>query len=258
MKREKKKNSIRRWISQIFTITSLAVFVYSIYSLIDIGLDYHNNRKLLAEVQQLYEQQEIEIPDDGRSDSIMRDQFHALHEINNDIVGWITIEDTIIDYPIVQTTDNEYYLNQNYREEKSRAGSIFMDYRNNLYTENENIILYGHRMKDETMFSQLTKYENKDFFDTHKYVYFDTLFGSYNAEVFAVYYTTTDFDYIQTEFNSKEEYKQLLDEIKVKSFFESDIEVNENEQIITLSTCDYTLDPDEGRFVVHAKVVNKP
>lgn len=253
MKKRKKANPIVRWLSRVFTFVCVVIFTYSIYSLVDIGLDYYYNRQLLAEVQELYQVMEVE--DDNETE--IRNQFHALHQINPDIVGWITVEDTIIDYPIVQTDNNEFYLNRNYKKEESRAGSIFMDYRNDLRSENENIILYGHRMKDETMFNQITKYEKKEFFDTHKKIYFDTLYGSYDAEVFAAYYTTTDFDYIQTEFDSKEEYKTLLNEMKEKSLFESEVEVNEEEQIITLSTCDYTLDPNKGRFVVHAKVVEK-
>lgn len=255
MSKVKRPNQIKKGISRMFTFVCLVIFIYSIYSLSDIGLDYYNNRQVLAEVQQIYQQMDKEESNVDKAE--IRKQFEELHQINQDIVGWIAIEDTKINYPIVQTNDNDYYLTRNYKQEQSRAGSIFMDYRNDLLTVNENIVLYGHRMKDETMFNQLTKYVDKDFFDTHSKVYFDTLYGSYDAEVFAVYYTTTDFDYIQTEFDSKEEYKLLLEEIKEKSIFESNVEVNEYEQIITLSTCDYTLDPDEGRLVVHAKVVEK-
>ncbi|MEI3613206.1 class B sortase [Pseudogracilibacillus sp. SO30301A] len=255
MSKTKGSNRIKKGISRLFTFVCLTVFIYSIYSLSDIGLDYYHNRQVLAEVQQIYQQVDKEETNGNKTE--VRKQFHELHEINPDIVGWITIDDTIINYPIVQTNDNEYYLTRNYKKEESRAGSIFMDYRNELLSDNQNIVLYGHRMKDETMFNQLTKYLDKDFFTNHSKVYFDTLYDGYDAEVFSVYYTTTDFDYIQTEFESKDEYKLLLEEIHEKSIYQTDVKVTENDQIITLSTCDYTIDPDEGRLVVHAKLVER-
>ena len=94
------------------------------------------------------------------------------------------------------------------------AGSIFMDYRIDIGSYNPNTILYGHRMKDGSMFDELNKFLDKDFFDNHKVVKFDTLYESYEAEIFAVYKTTTDFDYIQTDFTSDEDYGSLLHEIQ--------------------------------------------
>jgi len=132
-----------------------------------------------------------------------------------------------------------------------------MDYRNNVEEENRNTIVYGHRMKDDTMFNSLTNYLDEEFFKEHQTINYDTMYGSYDAEVFAAYYTTTDFDYIQTDFDSNEEYAGFLNEVEDKSEIQADFDVNADDQIVTLSTCDYTLDPDEGRLVVHAKIVNK-
>ena len=132
-----------------------------------------------------------------------------------------------------------------------------MDYRIDISAHNPNTILYGHRMKDGSMFEELNKFLDKDFFDNHKVVKFDTLYESYDAEIFAVYKTTTDFDYIQTNFTSDEDYGLLLEEIRENSLYQSDIQINEDDQILTLSTCDYELDPREGRLVVHAKLVKK-
>lgn len=107
------------------------------------------------------------------------------------------------------------------------------------------------------MFNSLKNFLDKDFFDSHKIVKFDTLYESYDAEVFAVYNTTTDFDYIQTDFSSEEAFESLLDEIQKKSKYHTDIDLTADDQIITLSTCDYLLDPNKGRLVVHAKLVKK-
>ena len=253
---DKKQQPSRRKkiISRIITIVSLSVFVYSVYALGSIFYDYYHNRQVLAEVQDIYET--IEVPENVTYGEF-RSQFYDLHEINEDIVGWITINDTKIDYPILQAEDNDYYLNRNYKREDTPAGSIFMDYRNNVAEENRNTIVYGHRMKDDTMFNSLTKYLDEDFLKDHQTVSYDTMYGSYDAEVFAAYYTTTEFDYIQTEFASDQEYGDFLQEVQDKSEIETDFDVGEEDEIVTLSTCDYTLDPDEGRLVVHAKVVNK-
>src|SRR5690625_4667255 len=255
MGKDKQPSRIKKTFSRMITIVCLTVFVYSIYTLGSIFYDYYHNRQVLAEVQDIYDS--LEIPEEEVSYGDFRSQFFDLHKINPDIVGWITVEGTIINYPILQTKDNDYYLNRNYKGEDSPAGSIFMDYRNDVEQDNRNTIVYGHRMKDDTMFNSLTNYLDEDFYEEHKTVYYDTTNGSYDAEVFAAYYTTTEFDYIQTEFESDEEYASFLDEVFEKSEIDTDINVTADDEIVTLSTCDYTLDPDEGRLVVHAKVVNK-
>lgn len=123
----------------------------------------------------------------------VRKQFKALQQINQEIVGWITMDDTQINYPIVQAKDNDYYLFRNYKGEDMRAGSIFMDYRNDVKSQNRNTILYGHRMKDGSMFGSLKKMLDEEFFMSHRKLYYDTLFEGYDLEVFSVYTTTTDF-----------------------------------------------------------------
>lgn len=246
----KRKSKFRRSLSSLLTIAFLAVFIYSAYELSMIAYDYYNNQKVLAEVQAIYDRETSS--QEGETEGV-RSQFNDLHEVNEDIVGWVEIDGTKINYPILQASNNDYYLTRNYKHENSRAGSIFMDYRNQL-KEEKNMILYGHRMKDESMFQQLTKYESEAFLKEHQEVLFDTLYESFDAEVFSVYYTTTDFDYIQTDFESLDEYQGLLDEIKAKSLHDTGIDVSQDDTILTLSTCDYSLDPDEGRFVVHAKV----
>src|SRR5699024_6233805 len=146
MKKEKQSSGAKKWISRVITIASLGVFVYSAYALGSIFYDYYHNRQVLAEVQDVYES--IEQPEEEVTHGEFRSQFNDLHEINEDIIGWITINDTKINYPILQAEDNDYYLDRNYKHEDSPAGSIFMDYRNDVEQDNRNTIVYGHRMKD--------------------------------------------------------------------------------------------------------------
>src|SRR5699024_4709303 len=123
-----------------------------------------SNRQVMEELQEMYYVDEVPSEREWNDqDPTVRTGFEGLLAQNEDVVGWITIDDTKIDYPIVQAGDNLTYLNRNFYGEETRAGSIFMDYRNNLAHDNKNIIVYGHRMRDGTMFQQLTKFLEADF-----------------------------------------------------------------------------------------------
>lgn len=232
--------------------------MYSLVSLGSIAYDYGMNRKVLADAKQLYYlEDERELQPLSSENGEMLSSFSDLLSINQDIVGWIKIDDTLIDYPVLQAEDNQFYLNRNYKKEETRAGSIFLDYRTDIMSQPKHTILYGHRMKDASMFSGLTKYMEHEFFDNPPDMYFDTLYEQYDIEIFSAYQTSTDFYYIETEFENDDTYGQFLNEIRSKSMFDSEVEVHADDQIITLSTCDYTLHPTEGRFVVHGKLVKR-
>lgn len=252
MAKQKKK---KRFLSYAITIVCLSVFLYAAYGLLSIVYDYYKNDQVLSNLQEIYYQnQEADDAVPLSSEKRIRSGFDTLKEMNDDVVGWITIDDTKIDYPIMQGDNNEAYLTRNYHGDKSIAGSIFMDYRNDITLNENNFILYGHRVKDGSMFQHLTKYLEEDFFDTHRTFTIDTLYDRYEAEIFAVYNTMIDFNYIQTDFSNQAEFEQLLAGMNERSIYETDIEVNSDDQILTLSTCEYTLDPDHSRLVVHAKL----
>src|SRR5690625_852382 len=186
-----KQNVLRKWVSRLITVASLSVFIYAAYNLGDIVIDYYKNRQLMNNMQELF----YEVDDEPVGDTI-RPGFLPLLEQNEDVVGWITIDGTQIDYPIVQGEDNFHYLTRNFYHEDSRAGSIYMDFRNDVHlTDEKNVILYGHRMRDGSMFENLTKYLDADFFNEYRMIEFDTLYDSYVGEVFAVYQTLTTFNY---------------------------------------------------------------
>jgi len=248
---------MKKLLSVMLTVACLGVFIYASKGLIAAGLDYYENRQVMGNIQETFYDVEINENESDDHSQTTRSGFDALLEENEDLVGWITMEGTQIDYPIVQAEDNVEYLTRNFYKDDNRAGSIFMDFRNDIESTGQNTILYGHRMKDGSMFEQLSKYQDEEFYENHQTFQFDTLYESYEAEIFAVYATTTDFNYIQTDFANEQEYEQLLANIEEESMYETDVEVNATDQIITLSTCDYELDEDKGRLVVHAKLVNK-
>lgn len=244
---------MKRLLQRMITTFFLTVLSYSLLNLGSISYDYLTNRMVLADVKEIYYQD----VDPDTINNTTETAFADLLAINEDIVGWINVEDTLIDYPVLQSEDNDYYLTRNYKEEETRAGSIFLDYRTDITSAPKHTILYGHRMKDASMFSGLTKFLEEDFFEDPPSMYFDTLHDQYDIEVFAAYQTHTDFYYIETEFKDDQDYGQFLTEIQAKSTFRSDVEVTAEDQIITLSTCDYSLDPTEGRLVVHGKLVKR-
>nr|WP_204466134.1 class B sortase [Shouchella xiaoxiensis] len=247
-----------RWVNKGITFLFAGLFIYATIHLLLIGYDYWNNRQVLQDAQELFDQRDRNAID-KQSVSIEGQQkaFAPLQDLNSDIVGWIEIEGTSIDYPVLQAQDNEYYLRRNYKEEKNRAGSIFMDYRVRDVAEDRHTILYGHEMRDGSMFSGLSAFTDQAFFDEQYAFLFDTPEKSYQVEVFSVYYTTTDFYYIETEFNDQAHYSSFIDDIQGRSMFESAVEVNENDQIMTLSTCDASQAGKNGRFVVHGKLVEQ-
>ncbi len=245
----------------------LAVFLYSAFLLVQYLYTYYEASKSLKETQTIYEaalentEEQEGTGDESKSDLLskytMRPQFKDLHAVNEDIVGWITVEGTKLNNPILQTDNNEFYLDRNFKAESSRAGSVFMDYRNDVTDMGRNTIMYGHAMKNDTMFGSLRKFAKQDYADEHSVIYVDTLYEGYDIEVFAAYETTTDFYYIETNFTSDDDFKHYIDEVESRSMIDMSTEVAPSDQIVTLSTCDNILDATEKRFVVQAKLVKR-
>lgn len=179
--------------------------------------------------------------------------FAALLEQNEDMVGWIRIEGTSIDYPVVQGEDNAFYLDHGFDGKRSRSGAIFMDYRNDPGTQagRRNIVLYGHHMKDGTMFKGLTHYLDRDFFELHRKFSFNLLNEEIEWEIFAVYTTDVAFNYIRTSFADDRDFAQFLQGMAGRSIYRTDILPGREDEILTLSTCDYA--SENGRLVVQAR-----
>ena len=189
--------------------------------------------------------------------------FNNLLSQNPDIKAWISISNTNIDNPVYQTTDNEFYLNHNMLKNKSRYGALFFDYRNDLRFGNQskNITIYGHNMKDRSMFANLLNYKNLNFFKENPVVELKTLYQKESYAIFAIMITAADskddngnlFEYYKSDFSSDEEFDTWLSEAKERSIINTNVSVDSSDNILTLSTCCY--DFDDARFVVMAKKV---
>lgn len=231
------------------------VFIYSAFELIQYAKTYADTEQELQQVQQFYEEtQDIK----EQQSQMIQPRFEKLQTINENIVGWITIPNSQLNNPVMYSGDNDYYLHHNYLDEESRAGSVFMDFRNDVEGLGRHTILYGHVMRNGSMFGELDKFAEQSYADEHSVMTFSTLYENYELQVFAAYETTTDFYYIETDFTDDAAFGQFLTEIQKRSVISMpvDVDVTATDQILTLSTCTTSL-ADNERFVVHAKLVKK-
>ena len=195
----------------------------------------------------------IEIPE-------ILDEYKVLYTKNKSLIGWVKIDDTKIDYPVMQTVNNEYYLKHNFEQEEDANGCIFLDYRNDVILGNDNLIIYGHHMKSGKMFGTLVKYANEDFYKEHKYIQFDTIYEKGTYEVMYVFRSrifSSDeitFKYYQfIDANSEAEFDSAMEEMAAMSIIDTGVTARYGDSLLTLSTCDYQ--ETNGRFAVVAKKI---
>lgn len=179
--------------------------------------------------------------------------FDELKDINSDIIGWIKVQGTVINYPIVQGENNTYYLKKTFEKQSNYSGAIFMDYLNAPDFSSDNTVLYGHNLKTGEMFGGLQKYEKKDYLKDHKYIWIITPEYNKKYEIFASYKTDERSEVYTLEFNSFADMDGYFRLAKESSFFSSDSILLQDDQILTLSTC--VTGDEEGRRVVQAKLI---
>lgn len=179
--------------------------------------------------------------------------FTDIKKKNNDVVGWIQVSGTNINYPFVQTTDNTYYLTKDINKNNNSAGWVFMDYRNNIKDFDKNTILYAHSRVNGTMFGSLKNIMNNDWYNNklNHVIKLSTEYENTLWQVFSVYITPAVNDYIQIEFNNSDTYLEFLNMIQKRSAYTFDVSLNNLDKILTLSTC-YN---DNERVVMHAKLI---
>lgn len=226
----------------------IAIIVYSVINIISWDKDNKVNRKVKKEI---IDDVQIEIKND-KDETYIETDLNKLKEINSDTVAWIYYPNTNINYPVVQTDNNDFYLNKNFYKNTNDAGWIFLDYRNILDGSNRNTILYGHNRLDGSMFGTLNKALNGDWLQSNKYLYFNTLDTFNTYIVFSAYSINAKDFKNNTSFSSIESYQNYINEIKSKSIVDLGIEVNSDDQILTLYTCALN---NVDRTIVHAKLI---
>ena len=188
-------------------------------------------------------------------------EYQALYEINRDMVGWIQIEDTAINYPVVQTPkEPNFYLRKNFYKEKATCGTIYVREACDVNLPSDNVTVYGHNMRNGTMFADLHKYEKKAFWENHRYVNFDTLHEYRTYEIFAIFKTTADltkgFTYhIYDTFATEKAFNEYVSTCKNLSLYDTGIIPDFGDKLLTLSTCDKSI--SDGRLVVVCRLVGR-
>ncbi|MEH7095611.1 class B sortase [Neobacillus vireti] len=230
--------------------TCLVVIVYSAYSLISQIDHYHKSAKKYEAIQKIYDP--FNKKEKKTSSKKTEDSLKALKRINKDCIGWIRIDDTKINYPVVKGDDNHFYLRHNFRKEPDFVGTIFMDNENSANKLNQHTILYGHNMKDKSMFGSLKDYQGQRYYQKHKFIRFNFQGRTYKWEIFSIYFANNT-KLLKTEFSNEQEFITYMNKEKHNSIFSIPVSVEQNDRVLTLSTC---AAKDKGkRMIVHAKLL---
>jgi len=225
-------------------VICLASIGYSLTVILSQWNDYQKSAQGYEELLEVYKAPGLE------QENV--DQEERMKEINHDYLGWISIGGTKINYPVVKGLDNSYYLNHNFYKKKDFVGSIFMDYRNTGTDADQHTIIYGHNMKDKSMFGSLKQYLNPEYYENHKIIQFDFQGQSTQWEIFSMY-ISNDTYLLETEFPTVQSFEKFLIEKKGKSVSPIPTNVGADDKVLTLSTC--TTNSDSERMIVHAKLI---
>lgn len=187
-------------------------------------------------------------------DSAILPELQDIHDINPDLIGWIRIEGTDIDYPVVQTADSEFYLTHDFYGRENNNGSVILDSKCDVYTPSYNLVISGHHMRSGAMFGRLPEYQDENYWREHRFVEFDSLYDRNQYVVMAAFYSA---DYDEDEegfrYNADIQYKidadQWLEEIREEQLYDTGIDAEFGDEFITLTTCERSRHK-EGRFVL--------
>lgn len=226
----------------------LIIIGVCIYKIVGILSEYHEGTKAYEQLQLLAGIEDME--------DIENINFKALRKQNKDVKAWLYSEGTVINYPVVQGDDNSYYLYRMVNGEWNGKGSLFIDYRVEKPFRDFNTIIYGHRMKDGSMFHSLIEYEDKGYYEQHPVMNLITPNHKYDVEIFGVIRIPADSPMYKCQFDSYEEKANYLAQIKKNSLINIDeVEVSAEDRIVMLSTCTYEF--EDARMVVYGKLVEK-
>ncbi|MCI6188428.1 MAG: class B sortase [Clostridium sp.] len=268
------KGQKRELLRKVIFAVALILFIGSSTKLFLIWNEYNKNAKSYEAIQEYGPKavepktnnekneengQNGEGENNSENDDIYKyvlseEDYNKLYSINQDIKGWITVPNTSVNYPIVQGTDNSYYLHHNFNKEANNGGAIFIACENKNPFEDQNTVIHGHHMKDGSMFATLNEFKDIDFFKANKYIYISTKDRVRKYEIFSMYVEKASVNPYEISFSSDEEYLQYLKSLSGKSIYGTDVgEFSPDDKILTLSTCTYEV--NDGRLLIHAKLV---
>lgn len=268
----KKGGVFSKAANRTILIISVIVLLISGSLCIKYVSDIVKSRKTANQIAELTDPT-IYSPDADYGDTVfpdgIQDKYKKAYSVNSDLVGWIKVPNTAVNHPVVKSDDNKYYLRHNFYKGYERRGTAFADYRNNITNGglDANTIIYGHNYLDSTMFSDLEKYKDIEFYKANPVIEFNTIYNDYKWKVIAVFLTNADekddngyvFNYIYP-FMHGENYSEYFNEIAMRSLYTTGVDVNTDDKILSLSTCTRDMDikgngETNARCVVVARMV---
>jgi len=254
----KKQGDTLAFLSVVFVFL-IGVFVYTHFYIGHSEIKY-----VTKDILNKSEVQERMIPEKSNELNLFRKyaeyntnaiDFKELKKVNKDVVAWLIVDGTSINYPIVQTKNNDYYLNHDINKDIKSSGWTFMDYRNKKDLSNDNTIIYGHNLVNKTSFGSISNmFEEKWFNKSNHYIVLINEEGKHIYEIFSVYEIDPEVYYLQNEFESDDSTNTFFNILKQRSIYKFKTKVNGKDKIITLSTC---TEDNKHRRVVHAKLIEK-
>lgn len=246
---KKARKKVLKYILILIIIIGLFTLAYYIYK------NTYNKDDILNDI-------EIDTSNVTNNTTERMLQVQEFKKTNNDIVGWLEIDNTKINFPVLQGSDNEYYMTHTYSKEYSSDGSIFLDKDYDWNIPSSNFLIYGHNNKNGNMFQDLLKYEDENYYKEHPNIRFTTVEDDSLYEIISVFKSRVYYKNEQNVFryyffinaDNEEEYNYYVGESKKASLYDTGKTATYGEQLLTLSTCEYS--QEDGRFVVVARKVN--
>jgi sortase B len=244
----------------LLVISSTVFFVSAFWIIKILFYNYYLSDINIRKAREIYysESEEDEMRRRSCSETLKR-----LLEINQDIKGWIKIDDTNMDYPVLQSdeTNKTFYLGHDYKKNKSLNGSIFVNGSKRFSPRLRNTALHGHNLRNGKMFGMILKYDDIEFYKKHPIIFFDTIYGPTKWKIFALIKINTRpeqgeiFDYLKPQFRNSDEFLNFVEEIQKRSQIRTSVDVNESDRILTLSTCSYEM--KDFRTALFAREIRK-
>ena len=271
MKIQRGKSRVRTVIRCAIALACVVGIVYSGWKIIEWKSDSNKTVEQTEQIEEVADVNEVEDSEETEvieneeppesmywsyiKTSLLDVDFSGLHAINNEVRGWIQVGGTNINYPFVQTSNNDYYLKHSFDKSYNSAGWVFADFRNKLDGTDRNFIIYAHGRYDSTMFGSLRNALTNSWISNPDNFIIRTINDTETAlwQVFSAYRIPTTNDYIQTAFISDDEFGRFVEMIHGRSAHDFNTTVNSSDHILTLSTC-YN---SEERMVLHAKLIKR-
>lgn len=261
-KKKKRKKTVGDYLRMIIFLVALGVFCYAFIQLITIYLEY---KKGVDEYSAIEESYTLDVDPDAAEggESVEEDgqilltmknpiDFASIQEQNPDIVAWIKMKGIDISYPVAYGSDNEYYLHHTMEKTYNFAGCIFIEHSNKKNLSDDNTILYGHNMKNGSMFGKLKYYSEQDAMETSPYFWLYTKEHIYKYEIFSSSIVGATSDAYTIRFGKEESFQKYLDKMVEQSRIKTDVKVTSGDKIVTLSTCTGN---DATRCIVQGKLI---